>query len=194
MTDVLNFYLRRRNTLQDTRQFKGYGFNITAYFNDNCNININNLKNIVKYFRNYILKNTEIINIHILNIDDEKIIHTKWNKFLSGFYIRDKIPKTVYISRTIEWERTLIHELVHCCLNEFNEIETEVKTIEIYNKLFGISETQYDHSLQIFSLLIQKFDNNLLKYIFAYLQKSTNKCQCDFTNSFRYLCKNTNNV
>lgn len=143
------------------------------------------------------------IHINILDYTVEKVVSTNWKTFLSGFYITNSVPSTIYIVRSIEWERTLIHELVHCCYNIYNEIETEEKTIHIYRKLFSFSESQSEHSYKLYRHIINQHTTNLYKYVFAYLSSNNNsnygrlangehtdikRCKCTFDHSFTYLC------
>jgi hypothetical protein len=194
VTNSLEYYNCLRNNYKKCQKYKYYNFIIILYYEDLTNEEdiVKKLNHILNYFKKYIT-NDKNIYINILKNNSEKKISLDWRDFLSGFFIRNKFPKTVYITRFIEWERTLIHELVHCIFNITNEIETEYKTIEIYKELFFISNSQYDHSYKIYINLIKMFNCNLINYLSSYLlnnldQTSENKCKCDINKNFRYLC------
>jgi hypothetical protein len=217
MNDPIKYFSEIKKNLNVSKTFKYYCFTI-YYNNDNDEFdfnnndknlfNVDNLKTILKYF----IENCNInynIFINILDNKKEKEIHEEWKYFLSGFYNKKENPKTIYLTRISEWQRTLIHELVHCCYAIYDETKTEYKTISIYKDLFGLSTSQMDHSNILNANLINKFStnfsNNLSRYISAYISyyKELNnydisnyncrcKCKCNFNSSnnniFRYLC------
>jgi hypothetical protein len=184
----IKYYEQIKKLLPKTQELKYHNFNINIYFIDREDFKniIYDLKIILKYFTQYEKDN---IVINILDYKQEKLISNNWQDFISGFFIFNYYPKTIYLTRIIEWQRTLIHELVHCCFNIKNEINTEMKTIEIYKELFGISKHQICHSIKLLYKLSNMQSNNLFKYTLAYLQElNKNKCNCDIKYNFRYIC------
>lgn len=191
MSDILSYYNYNKNKFTKTKHLKYHDINMFYFYNNDFNFDIDNTKKILRYFKkNNLLKNNMVISI--LDIDVDKVLCDDWKKFQSGFYISNRNNNPIFITRTKEYTRTLIHELVHCCFRIFDEIETEMKTIEIYKELFGLPESQLDHSYKLYKKLLSLQSNNLYKYLSAYLindLKIEKKCNCNFDNSFTYICK-----